>query len=337
MSRQLAHIALFLLAVLCLSACDVHELPVGSSDVDVTLHITLDRELRPYKTVEYPLTKAEEEGLEARCELRVYQGVPGNFEREPFISSSFTLEGLADLERDVSLQLRPGRYLVQAWVDFVPQDGSPFWDASSFQEVRIIGEYTGGDPRRDAFYIQQELPLETLITAGSVYEATLTLHRPLAQYRFVATDKEEFLQFWAMETAIRQKSIVKPVIEASELKDFRVRVVYPQYLPNAFNLWTGAASDAGTGYSFWTKMQLREDGNVNLAWDWVLTGPDEGLVVVSLEFYDPEGEYISTFRNFELPLWSSGVTTVQGRILTAGVDSGIAIDPTFDGEFNVYL
>lgn len=324
--------------MLCLNACRVHELPVGSSEVDVTLHLSFDRSLLPYQTVAYPSdTKADGRPLLARYDMRLYRGVPGNFEREAFLTRSFTSAKTDDLDCDVTLQLKAGRYLVQLWVDFVPEGEEAFWDATSFQAIGLNGDYAGGDQRRDAFYIRQELPLETLITAGSSYEATLILGRPLAQYRFIATDKDEFLHFWTIESALRHGYSVKQNIAPEELDAFRVRVVYPQYLPNAFNLWSDRASDAGMGYSFWTKMHLREDGDVDLCWDWVLVGPEEGLVVVSLEFYDPNGEYISTFRNFEVPLRRSGVTTVQGRILTAGVDSGIAIDPTFDGEFNVYL
>ena len=341
MSRFTAHIGSLLLCMVCLlglPACDVHELPEGRSDVDVSLHLTFDRDLAPYKTVIYPPeTKATGPGSVVRYELRIYRGVPGNFEREAFMTRSFTMDMGDNLDLDIKLQLHAGRYLAQLWVDFTSETGKPYWDAASFQEVRINGEYIGGNSLRDAYFTQEELPLETLITAGATYETTLTLSRPLAQYRFIATDRDEFLQYWARESAIRHGSSVKQVISPSELEDFKVKVIYSQYLPNAFNIWTDSVSDAGTGYSFWTNMHLREDGNVDLGWDWALLGPAEGLVVASLEFYAPDGEYISTLRNIEVPLKRSGLTTVQGRILTSGVDSGIAIDPTFDGEFNVYL
>lgn len=82
-------------------------------------------------------------------------------------------------------------------------------------------------------------------------------------------------------------------------------------------------------------MQLREDGDVDLGWDWVIVGPEEGVVVVALEFYDATGEYISTVNNITVPLMRGQVTTVKGTLLTRGVDSGVTIDPTYDGEYNV--
>lgn len=334
MSRMLRNMA-FLAAALCLWACDVHELPVGSSDVEVTLHLAFDESLPPYKTVEYPETKAP--NLEVQCHVRLYRGVPGDFEREAFLVQTYVGADLASLERDVTLSLKPGRYLAQLWVDFVSAETGPVYDVTEFQHIGLMGEYLGGDKRQEAFFVQEELPLETLITAGSVYETTLTLKRPLAQYRFVATDKDEFLQFWARERAMRQGSAIKSQIPEADLNSYQVRVVYPQYLPNAFNLFTERAADAGTGYSFWTRMQLREDGKVDLGWDWVIMGPDEGLVVVALEFYDADGEYISTVNNITVPLMRGQLTTVEGTLLTHGVDSGVMIDPTYDGEFNVYL
>jgi hypothetical protein len=60
-------------------------------------------------------------------------------------------------------------------------------------------------------------------------------------------------------------------------------------------------------------------------------------VVVSLSFYDENWEYISTVSNVEVPLHRSGLTTVTGKILTNGISSGISIDPTYDGEFNLIL
>lgn len=340
MSRIPGHRGLAVLCLLCLAACDIHELPVGSSDVAVTLHLDFDRDLPPYTTVEYPRTRSEgEDALQVRYELRLYKGVPGDFERTPFYSDAYLTDYDGTLGGDVQFRFpaRPGRYLAQLWVDFVSAEHGPFYDVDNFRDIRLSGEYTGEDERRDAYCLQAELPLETLITAGSEYETTLTLGRPLARYRFVATDKEEFLSFWAREIALMSGNSVKPTLSERELDRYGVRVVYSQYLPDAFNMFTDRASDAGTGYSFQTNMHLREDGKVDLAWDWVIVGPDEGLVVVSLEFYDPDGRYIATFRNFELPLMRGHVTTVEGKILTGGVDSGIAIDPTFDGEFNVYL
>lgn len=331
------HSILLVAASLILAACHVHELPVGSSDVAVTLHLQFDRTLDIYKTIEYPPVKAGEgvSGLTAHYCLRLYRGVAGDFEKEPCLEKTYSSQDITSPERDITLSLKPGRYLAQLWVDFRPGDSRAYYELSSFQDIRFAGEYAGGVDGRDAFYVQQELPLESLISAGLEYETTLTLSRPFAQYRFMASDKEEFLAFWGRESAIRHGSAVKSVFEAAELNDFKVRVVYPQYLPNSFNIFTDHPADAGTGYAFWTKMSLRDDGDVDLAWDWVLTGPEEGLVLVSLEFYDPSGEYISTFRNFEVPLKRGRVTLVRGNILTHGVDSGIAIDPTFDGEYNV--
>ena len=84
-------------------------------------------------------------------------------------------------------------------------------------------------------------------------------------------------------------------------------------------------------------MHQREDGMVEIGADWVLQGAKEGLVVVLLEFYDAEGMYLSTLQSVEIPLLRGHLTTIQGKLLTSGVNSGITIDPTFDGDFNVYL
>ena len=332
MKRWFALIPLLLL----LSACDVHELPHGSSDIDVTLHLKFDEALPDFRTIDYPPAKSAE-GLQVRYELRIYRGAPGDFEKEVFLSQSLEEPWNGTLDKDVHLALRSGRYLVQAWVDFVGQDGSPFFDNEDFGNIKMSGEYSSDLQERDAFYAQEELPLETLLEAGIGYETTLAMARPYAGYRFLATDYDEFLQYWAKKYALTHQLAVKPDLKSVDINDFKVRIVYPQYLPNAFSVWGDAPVDSSTGVSFEVPMQLRDDGLVEIGADWVLQGAREGLVVVLLEFYDTEGMYISTLQSLEIPLLRGHLTTVQGKLLTSGVNSGITIDPTFDGEFNVYL
>ena len=323
-------------AVVCLAACSVHELPAGSSEIDVTLHLNFDESIPDYRTIYYPPVKSGE-GVHVRYELRVYRGVPGNFEKEVFLAQSLEESWNGTLDRDVHFALRAGRYLVQAWVDFIGPDGKPFFDERDFGNIQMNGEYSSDLQRRDAFYAQEELSLETLLEAGLGYESTLEMARPYAGFRFLATDYEDFLQYWAKKYAMIHQMAVKPDVKSVDINDFTVRVVYPQYLPNAFSLWTDAPVNSSTGVSFDAPMHLREDGMVEIGTDWVLQGAGEGLVVVLLEFYDAEGMYLSTFQSLEIPLLRGHMTTIQGKLLTAGVDSGITIDPTFDGEFNVYL
>ena len=342
MMRRLFAVILGAMALLGLAGCDVHELPVGSSDVAVKLHLAFDTELPDFRTVIYPASKAEDIDPVRVCYyLHVYRGVPGDFEREPYYSEVWVDDYDGGLvSRDFSLDLKAGRYLVQVWMDFMPQfpyRTEPYYTIQDFEDIRMVEPYAGADEMRVAYCGQLELPLETILEAGSTYEVTLPMERPMARYRFLATDIDEFLQYWAKQYAQMHGLSVKPDVTSKRIEEFSVRVVYPQYLPSAFSLFQDRPVDAATGVSFTLPMKETEDGKVDLGFDWVFQGADEGVVVVALEFYDQDGEYIATFPSLEVPLLRGHLTTVEGRILTAGVNSGIAIDPTFDGEFTIEI
>lgn len=319
-----------LLLLPLLAAC-VHELPEGNPNVTLTLHLTADEALPEYTAIVWPPVKADVSGT-IRYEVRLFRATEHGYEHTPAYTLSFQAPRSEGLARDVKLSVPPHRYLALVWADY-----GPYYNTASFEQISLDGTYSGCNWDRDAFRGKEELSMADIRTTDATYEATVQLVRPLAQYRVVATDKKAFLQFWAREYSLRHGLAVKSEFQEEDLNNFKVRVVYPQYLPSSLNLFTDRPSDSTVGVSFWTNMQVRTDGNVDLGFDWVMVGPTDGEVVVTLEFYDAEGEYISTVQNIEIPLRRSQITTVEGRLLTSGVDSGIAIDPTFDGEFTIYL
>lgn len=324
-----------LFAALLAQSCDIHELPIGGSEVSVVLHLKYNTELPDYKIIEWPFTKLE--GTEkVRYEVRVYEGTAKEHSADPVKTVSFIEFHGATLDKDIPVNLRSNQYYVQVWSDYLVDD-QPFYDFTSFYEIKMTGIYQGNCWSRDAFCGTCEFDISDMIESGSRFDTTVEMGRPLAMYHFIATDKDAFLAYWAKEYAVRHGLPVKSEFTDETLVDFQVRVIYPQYLPNTINLFTNRPADAITGVSWWSSLTLRDDGDVDICFDWVMIGPDEGAVVVSLEFYDGEGEYVATVHSIEIPLFRSHITTVKGPLLTSGVNSGIAIDPSFDGEFNVYF
>ena len=323
-----------LISLLCIlgplaAGCSIFEVPDGGDEfphVEVTLHLQLNQELPQFKTVEY-ITKSDTPS--ARYILRFFPYIGSEYTQEAVHEFIFTEAQLAD--QTVKVDVLPLDYHLEVWADW----GEGFYNAADFKEVGVVTDpYAGGSSYRDAFWGATSLDLSGNQENISNHEASLTLNRPNARFEFIATDKEQFINRMATEMATKDGSNVKDP-DAINIGDFAVRIIYPQFLPCVYNVHSGKHTDSATGVSFRTTMTELEDGTVNLGWDWVLANDDQSSVIVSLAIYDKEDKFISQVDNIQIPLSPGKNTTVRGQLLSSKMDSGISIDPTFDGEITV--
>ena len=332
MRKAIAYIVLSLAAIMLFS-CDVHEEPEGGDLINVTLNLEHDYGIEPWKTVDFQ-TRASSSGHTVRYIIRFYRYAGDSYEKVPAYEETLTGTDLENLDRQISVSVEPANYKVVAWTDYT--NGSPYYEASDFAEISLTSTYSGDNEYRAAWYGSNDLMLADILDSYVSVEKTIPMQRPHARFRVIATDKDKFINYWATQLTIRSGSMVKDP-SAVDISKFHVRYTYPQYLPSAFNLFSGRPVDAITGTTFDTSMTVNSDGSVSLGFDYVFVGSDEGSVVLSLSFYDENWEFISTVPNIEVPLRRSSLTTVTGRILTSGLSSGITIDPVYDGEFNVVI
>lgn len=325
------------LLALVLGACDVHELPVGDADVAVTLRLNYNYDLPQYRTLDFD-TRADGQQYITRYVINLYKYASDTYSDTPAYSFVFLGTNTRELDNTFTFGAEAANYRVVVWTDFIAHgtEIDLFYNPTNFSEVVLTDKYYGAEPMRDCYFGSEDMFMADLLASGSTFECAVNLERPVARYNFVATDKDQFLDFWVRQLAIRSGTMVKVDKSSLDLNQFTVKVIYPQFLPSAFNIRTGRAVDSRLGVSFTTPMKVMEDGNVDLGFDWVFMG-DEGKVIVTLEFYDQDGNYISTVSNIEVPLKRSAQTTIMGKVLTSGINSGVSIDPTYDGEFNVMI
>jgi hypothetical protein len=324
-----------LCALLVTAGCNVHEVPEGGDEhpyVSLTLHLSLPQDLPQFRTVEYA-SKAEDRpsgGLDARYLIRFYPYVGKDYAEIPVHEFSFEAAELKD--QTFTVDVLPLDYHVEVWADH-----AGCYSAGDFKAVEAVTEpYAGGSNRRDAFCGATDLVLSGYKENINWHESSMILHRPNGRFNIVATDKDQFLKFWAAQLAQRSGSAVKDA-SLIDLREFRVRIIYPQFLPFVYNLHAGRHIDSVTGVSFETTLQETEDGNVEMGWDWVLANDEKSSVVVSLALYEADGTFISQVDNIQVPLCPGKNTTVKGNLLSSGVHSGISIDPSFDGEYTVII
>ena len=325
---------LLLLAGTLLMGCRVHEFPKdGGPDgavVELTLNLKFDKGTPQFQTIEYD-TKAD--GYHARYVVGLYRYASENPESKPDYVFAFLEDGMED--RSYTVEVAPRNYRVLVWADYV-NGTSAFYTSPAFEEnpteenfseVSLVKEaYVGNSPWREAFCGAQDVRLATYLSNREKHSMDMPMERAQARFNFVATDKEEFISYW---TAKGTKSY--------DLSDLGVRISYPQFLPSTFNLLQMRPVDAIGGVEFASRATVQDDGTIDLGYDWVFANEDQTSVVVTLSFYDAAGQFISSLNNITVPLCRGKNTTIRGALLTNGVDSGISIDPNYDGVIVVPL
>ncbi len=316
------------------AGCSIHEVPEGGDEnagVVLSLDIFLDDEISQYASIAYS-TKAA--GPQARYIVRFFPIVGEKVVTEAPFEFVATEDALTD--RTYALGVPPLNYHLEVWADWTAGD-APFYNAADFGAVAVnLKPYIGAVASKDAFCGSMDLDLSGYPANNSIATASITLSRPVARYNFISTDKDEFLNYWAGEIAASDGTNVKDP-DAVDLSGIRVVVTYPQYMPSVYDLHQGLVTDSATGVSFETHLKVLPDGNLEVAWDWVLASGEDPSVVVSLAFYDYDGTFINKIDDVQIPLSPGLNTTVTGKLLTSDFSSGIRIDPSFDGEFIIHI
>ena len=326
---------LLLLAGTLLMGCRVHEFPGdGGSDgavVDLTLNLKFDKGVPEFQTIQ--LDSKAGESYKARYVVGLYRYASDSPESKPDYVFPFLEDSMED--RSFTVSVAPANYRVLVWCDYVNGAEafytSPAFDENpteeNFAEVSLVqGAYKGNSPWREAFYGAQDVRLATYLSNHSAHSMDVPMVRSQARFNFVATDKEEFISYW---TAKGTKSY--------DLSDLGVKISYPQFLPCTFNLLQERPVDACSGMEFVSRATVLDDGTIDLGYDWVFANEDQTSVVVTLSFYDAAGQFISSLQGITVPLCRGKNTTIKGALLTNGVDSGISIDPDYDGVIVVPL
>lgn len=228
--------------------------------------------------------------------------------------------GLYSLE----LTLDKGEYDLHLWTDYVPE-GSSNDHHYVTNELNFVGfnpdyPYTACTDSRDAFYANiNDIPI-----TEDIQEQAVTLERPLAKYRLIASDYRQYLELVQTEDY--------PPLEETELTVF-----YEGFLPSSFNVTTGKPNDAIGGVSYPSCFTLLEEEPdcIQVGSDWVIVN-DDSSVSVTIRLTGKDDKVISEVNNIRIPYRRGHLTTIRGDFLTSGESGGsIHIDTEWAGEYEI--
>ena len=262
----------------------------------------------------YTATRAGSEGKPLRCVAEVYQAGTSNRVHRRVQDCSLQSDGTFLAE----LSLMPGDYDLRLWADW---DGG-YYNTDDLGKVLVLTDSyvaNGETDKKDAYYATSSLSIPSSPTGG--VEGAVSLERPFAKYRLIATDVEAYYN-------LMDKGEALPPIE-----DLQVRVTYEGFFPTGFNVATGKPNDAlNTGIHYTSVPTVAEgyDAKVNrqVGADFVLTNGEESFVNVTIQMIDTNtGEAVATVQHVKIPYKRGHLTTVTGHFLTAGkTPGGVQID-----------
>ena len=262
----------------------------------------------------YTATRAGSEGKLLRCVAEVYQAGTSNRVHRRVQDCALQSDGTFLAE----LSLMPGDYDLRLWADW---DGG-YYNADDLNKVLVLTDSyvaNGETDKKDAYYSTTTLSVPSSTTER--VEGAVSLIRPFAKYRLIATDVEAYYN-------LIDKGEALPDIE-----DLQVRVTYEGFFPTGFNVATGKPNDAlNTGIHYTSVPTVAEgyDAKVNrqVGADFVLTNGEESFVNVTIQMVDTNtGEAVATVQHVKIPYKRGHLTTVTGHFLTAGkTPGGVQID-----------
>ena len=350
--RFFSSVALAACALLCITSCAVHEWP-EPSPADVIVNLDFDTQLPQYKVLNEEGTRASHDGrdYDIRYAIAAYRLLQdGSYAEEPFLLKVFSKDEIEELNATFRFSIDEGSYRFYVWTDFVlaGTQSDYFYNTTNFRRISLQGTHEGNNDFRDAFSGSADLKVIRRGSRETPSTVTVQMRRPLAKFEFITTDLQEFITK-TIEAMIRKEE-AEAAAKAGETKsegDTKTPVVdlekytvvffYSGYMPNAYNMMEGKPCDSATGVKFSSAISAIDNHDARLGFDYVFVNGEESSVMVTVALYDEEGTQLSISRQIEVPIKRSMLTTVRGSFLMQNTGGGVAIDPGFEDEFNIYI
>lgn len=206
------------------------------------------------------------------------------------------------------------------------EEAGLFYNPADFRKVGLVKDnYKGNTDYRDGF--SGKVAVSTNEDSQTSYSIEMT--RPMAKFELVTIDLSEFLD---RETTRRS------LATRASADEYHVKVTFPSYYPDSYNVLTDALSDAHSGYNFWTNMTVTGESEASLGFEYVMINSSESeAVMAQVDIYDPSYNRVAGSQVLTIPLRRDHHTYLRGAFLQDEGSGGIGIDPGFAGDHNITM
>ena len=267
----------------------------------------------------------------------------------PYETFVFTQDDIENPNKTFTLDIMEGEYRFMVWSDYVKQGSTEdyFYNADSFKYIKLYGRedgvpHVGNSDLRDAFTGSLDIDVIRFGGGHPPVEATIKMARPLSKVVFITNDLDDWktkvltnMYESALQGGKPGDEIVLP--KEVDLSQYTVKIHYPQYMPNAFNIVTDRTTWSDFNVSFTSQLIQLSDTEAAMGFDYVFANSSDANVVMAVSLYDKSGTQLARSYDITVPLERGKVTTVTGSFLLEESDGGVSINPDFDGEFNIVI
>ena len=330
----------FLLAltiIFGMSSC-VHEFP---EDVDAEFVLTLkyDTELPIYQIVDW-VTKSssDPEDYDTRYVIKAFPETrKGTFSTTPEKTWIFTEADVTELDHQVSLFIKEGYYKFMVWTDFVPAGTQDhyFHNSDNFGEIIENTAYCGNNDMRDCYRGWTEADIVRFGSEVPPVSGTVEMSRAISKFTFESIDLIDFITKEARTKTEKGDTKVEP--SDIDLSEYKIVFYYTGFKPSAYNMHSDRPNDSRTGIKFESNIQQTDENTAYLGFDYCFANSDHTTVNMAIGVYDKEGTEVSLINGIDVPLQKGKHTIIRGRFMTQESYGGVAINPEFDGEFNIVI
>ena len=331
------NILVALAALLTLVSC-VHEFP-DPVDAEVKLRIQYDTELPIYQIVDW-VTKSssDPEDYDTRYVIKAFPETRrGDFSTTASKTWVFTEADVTELNYEVSLFIAEGNYKFMVWTDFVPAGTQTnyFYNSDNFGEIIENTTYCGNNDMRDCYRGWTTVDVVRFGSEVPPVSGVIEMSRAIAKFTFESTDLIDFLTKEARTKTEKGDTKVEP--SDIDLSEYKIIFYYTGFKPSAFNMHSDRPNDSRTGIRFQSNIQQIDEGTAYLGFDYCFSNSDETTVNMAIGVYDKDNTEVSLINGIDVPLQKGKHTIIRGRFMTQESYGGVAINPEFDGEFNITI
>lgn len=323
--------------LLALASC-VHEFP-DPVDAEVILTLNYDSELPIYQIVDW-VTKSssDPEDYDTRYVIKAYPETrKGNFSSTPAKTWVLTEPDVRELDYQVSLFIAEGNYRFMVWTDFVPAgtQANYFFNSDNFGEIIENTSFCGNNDMRDCYRGWTEVDVVRFGSEIPPASGVVEMSRAIAKFTFESIDLIDFI---TKEVRTKnEKAEVKVEPSDIDLNDYKIIFYFTGFKPSSYNMFSDRPNDSKTGIRFESNIKQIDENTAYLGFDYCFSNSDETIVNVAIGVYDSEGTEVSLISGIDVPIQRGKHTIIRGRFMTQESYGGVAINPEFDGEFNITI
>ncbi|MGN1245125.1 MAG: DUF6562 domain-containing protein [Muribaculaceae bacterium] len=341
MKKLLLHIITLIAVLVTFTACDVHEVPEAPATTATHVRLSFSTML---SETDVSLLPGRDDAKALRLMRMLIYAYPrladGTVVHSPAFQMTLTREvNPDDYDCGLTLNLPQGDYSLAVWADFVQErNRSLYYDPYNFEEITLYEPHVANTDLRDAFRGMLDCSVKPRTMVAPPDTIDLHMERPLAKFEFITTDLLEFINEEENRAEGRAEGDPKDAgVKSVDLSAYDIRFYYSGFMPCVYNMFSDKPIDSRTGVWFDSKITPTETGEASLGFDYVMVNGVESFVSIIVCVYDTQGHLMVTSDAIKVPTKRNYHTIVRGKFLTQTANSGVGIDPDFDGEFNIEI